>query len=325
MDELWVEVAVDLAPEVVDVDVDHVREAPEVVAPDLFDDHRAREWVALTRHQVLEQRELLLRHLDVGVAATHSSLACIEREITHLPDAVVRMLESTPSDRANPGEQLREGEGLLEVNVDTLEAPIHEENRVIPEQQLGGRLLGRLFPASGHRLEPEVEYSVYAGYGDEDLETGKPEGLSLGGDLRLWLLGKHLLGVSYYTQRNNELRNRREHNAMVYGELALPHGFLARAEYLHQWRDSRPGFAKRADVVYAKLRWDFHRRAYVNYRYNFGEDDSFGRTVNHSIHTLTLGVRPIPRVLAKFETDFHDLDRGIESYVSWGASLGLLF
>jgi hypothetical protein len=30
-------------------------------------------------------------------------------------------------------------------------------------------------------------------------------------------------------------------------------------------------------------------------------------------------------VIAKLETSHHHLDEGIEDYVSWGASLGLLF
>ena len=211
------------------------------------------------------------------------------------------------------------------VSVDTIEAPIHEANRMVPEQQLGGRAHGRLFPDFARALEPSLEYSASVGYGADGLDTGKPEGWNGGADLRVWSGDQHFLGASYYAQENSELADREEHNLMLYGQLVLPMQLLARSEYLHQWRADRRGYARDADVVYAKLRWGFHRRAYLNYRFQFGDDDKYGFTANHVAHTVTLGYRPIPRVIAKLETAFHDLDEGIESYVAWGASLGLLF
>jgi hypothetical protein len=134
-----------------------------------------------------------------------------------------------------------------------------------------------------------------------------------------------MLGASYYGQENGELADREEHNLLLYGQVALPVPVLLRSEYLHQWRTDRPGYTRDADVVYAKARWDFHRRAYLNYRFEFGDDDRYGFTADHTAHTITLGVRPVPRVIAKVETAFHDFDGGIESFVAWGASLGLLF
>jgi hypothetical protein len=211
------------------------------------------------------------------------------------------------------------------VSVDTIEAPIHEANRMVPEQQLGGRVLGRLFPDFARALEPSLEYSASVGYGGDGLDTGKPEGLNGGADLRVWSGDRHFVGASFYAQENSELADREEQNLMLYGQVALPLGLLARSEYLHQWRTGRAGYTRDADVVYASLRWGFHERAYLNYRFQFGDDDKYGFTANHVIHTLTLGYRPTPRVIAKLETASHDLDEGIESYVAWGASLGLLF
>ena len=211
------------------------------------------------------------------------------------------------------------------VIVDTIEVPIHEASRMLPEQQLGGRIHGSLFPHFARRLEPSIEYSLALGYGADGLDTGKTEGLNGGADLRLWSGGRHMLGASYYGQENGELADREEHNLLLYGQLTLPGGFLLRSEYLHQWRDDRPGYVRDADVVYAKLRWDVHRRAYLNYRFEIGDDDRYGYTADHVAHTVTLGVRPVPRVIAKLETAFHDYDGGIGSYVSWAASLGLLF
>jgi hypothetical protein len=211
------------------------------------------------------------------------------------------------------------------VNVDTIEAPIHEANRMVPEQQLGGRVLGRLFPDFARALDVSLEYSASVGYGADRLDTGKPEGWNAGADLRGWSGDQHFLGASYYAQENSELLDRDEHNLMLYGQVALPLQLLARTEFLHQWREHRPGYTRDADVVYAQLRWGFHPRTYLSYRFQFGDDDKYGFTANHVAHTLTLGYRPVPRVIAKLETAIHDLDEGIESYVAWGASLGLLF
>jgi hypothetical protein len=211
------------------------------------------------------------------------------------------------------------------VSVDTIEAPLHEANRMVPEQQLGGRVHGRLFPDLALRLEPSVEYSGSVGYGADRLDTGKPEGWNADADLRLWSGDEHFLGASFYTQENSEIADREEYNLMLYGQVELPMRLLARSEYLHQWRAHRPGYTRDADVVYASLRFGFHERAYLNYRFQFGDDDKYGFTANHVIHTLTLGWRPTPRVIAKLETASHDLDEGIESYLAWGASLGLLF
>lgn len=259
-----------------------------------------------------------------------------DRELTGLPDEREFELEQSYLEYAvSDALKLRAGKFAApigywtpvhwSVNVDTIEIPIHEESRMVPEQQLGGRVHGSLFPDFLPSLEPCVEYSLTLGYGAEGLGTGKPDGLDGGLDLRLWSAGRHLLGLSYYGQENGELQNREEHNLMLYGQVALPAKLLFRSEYLHQWRQDRPGYTRNADVVYAKLRWDFHRRAYFNYRFQYGQDDKYGFTADHTAHTLTLGYRPIPRAIAKVETAFHDLDEGVESYVSWGASLGLLF
>jgi hypothetical protein len=211
------------------------------------------------------------------------------------------------------------------VSVDTIEAPLHEDNRMVPEQQLGGRAHGRLFADFARALEPSLEYSASIGYGADGLDTGKPEGWNASADLRAWSGDRHFLGASYYAQENSELADREEHNLMLYGQVVLPLHFLARTEYLHQWRAHRPGYSRDSDVVYAQLRFDFLTRAYLSYRFQFGDDDEYGFTANHLAHTFTLGYRPVPRVIAKLETAIHDLDEGIESYVAWGASLGLLF
>jgi hypothetical protein len=259
-----------------------------------------------------------------------------DRDITGFPDERDFELEQGYADYAfSDAFRLRGGKFATKfgywipvhwsVNVDTIEPPVFEENHVVPEQQLGGRVHGRWYPDWARRLEPSIEYSAAVGWAEDGLDTGDGDGATTGADLRLWSGDRHFVGASYYGQENGDLDDRRETNMMLYGQIALPGHLLFRTEYLHQWRSSRPRFTRNADMVYAKLRWDFVPRAYFNYRFQFADDDKYGFTAKHEVHTLTLGFRPIPRVILKAETDFHEWDEGIRDYVAWGASLGLIF
>jgi hypothetical protein len=211
--------------------------------------------------------------------------------------------------------------------MDTIEAPLHEQNRLVPEQLLGLRLFGRSFPGELLGLDAEVDYSLHTGYASDELDTGNGEGINGGADLRLWLADRHLLGASFYAQRNGEEGDRAEESGVAYAVIGLPFRLLLRGEYMHQWRqEAGPRAANDLDVLYAALRWDFVSRAYLHYRFSYGDDDRYGFTTEQRTHTLTLGVRPWPRVLAKFEVSAHDYeDRSLDNYLAWAASLGVMF
>jgi hypothetical protein len=212
--------------------------------------------------------------------------------------------------------------------VDTIEPPIHERNRLVPEQQNGGRLHGVIFADDWLGLESEFEYSLFGGYAEEGFDAGNADGLTLGSDAALRLAGDYRVGASLYTQENGDEDHRRETSTMLYGEARLPFHLFARAEYLRQRRDARTrtGLLRDIDVVYAKLRWDFRDDAYLNYRFEFGEDDRYGITVDHTVHRVTLGVRPIPRIRLKAEWARHVYaSPRIENYHFWGASAGIFF
>ena len=213
------------------------------------------------------------------------------------------------------------------INVDTIEAPLYEENRIVPEQQIGLRVFGSIFSDRIRELQTEIEYSLYGGYGEDGWATGKPDGLTLGTDLRLRLEDRHMLGVSLYTQENGDEDDRRENNLMIYAETRLPFDLLLRSEYVRQHRNrTRPGYVHNADLFYAKLRWDFLERAYLNYRFEYGEDDRLGETVDHVAHRFTLGVQPIARIRLKAEYARHILEEGpLGDYDFWGISAGLFF
>jgi hypothetical protein len=177
-------------------------------------------------------------------------------------------------------------------------------------------------------LESEFEYSLFGGYSEEGFDAGNADGLTLGSDTALRLADDYRIGASLYTQENGDEDDRRETSTMLYGEARLPFDLFARTEYLRQRRDARTrtGVLRDIDVVYAKLRWDFRDDAYLNYRFEFGEDDRYGSTVDHTVHRITLGVRPIPRIRLKAEWARHVYaSPRIENYHFWGASAGIFF
>lgn len=214
------------------------------------------------------------------------------------------------------------------IYVDTIQAPIYETNRIAPEQQNGLRVFGSVFAGRFLDMQSELEYSLYGGYADDGYSTNQSNGLSLGTDLRLRLADRYMLGASLYTQENGDEDDRRENALNVYGEAHLPFHLLVRSEYVRQQRDgsTRSVFVRNADMVYAKLRWDFRNDAYLNYRFDFGEDDRQGATNELTIHRVTLGYWPIARIRLKAEyarNIYHG--GGIDDYDFWGVSAGLFF
>jgi hypothetical protein len=213
--------------------------------------------------------------------------------------------------------------------MDTIRPPLHEGLRITPEQQNGFGLSGRWLPLD--RLgDPELRYTAFAGYGsDSEFLDESGDGWSGGADLRVLAREDRFVGVSYYQQRRDfGPRDRGERSIDLYGQASLPGNLLIRGEYVMQSRDRRvPGASSRdVDLTYLKLRWRFHPKAYLNYRFNWGDDDSGASTVVRRIHTLTLGFQPRPSIRLKLELarhDFRDDDR--EDFLYWGASIGALF
>lgn len=211
--------------------------------------------------------------------------------------------------------------------MDTIQKPIHEGTRVVPEQPIGGELSGRFFPEALFDARAEVSYSLYAGWGDNTavFEETESDGLSFGGDLRVLLDDAHLAGVSYYQQDNAKLGHRTERNVMLYGQLELPCNLTFRSEYLHQWRDRRPGRPSTLNITYLKLRWNFRPDFYLNYRANFGDFEAGGEVVDANIHTFTLGYRPATPVRVKLEYSSNRYSGDREDFGYWGVSVGYLF
>jgi hypothetical protein len=212
--------------------------------------------------------------------------------------------------------------------MDSLTPPLYVGNEVIPEQQIGVELAGRIFPRDIAGLDSELSWSLFSGYGGESLDTDRTDGLSVGGDLRLRLAERFLLGTSLYRQKNAELENRSELNGVVYGEAPLPCKLTLRSEYVYSHRDRVGGMSRNADSVYAALRWDAHEMLYLAYRFGYGEDDDEEAltTDERAAHTMTLGILPRPDVRLKLEYSHNELKGGTRpDFDYWAVSLGYLF
>src|SRR4051812_29842858 len=61
--------AIDLAAQVADMDIDRVRAVVEPISPDLFEDHAARQHLALVPDQIFEQLPFAGQQIEVGAAA----------------------------------------------------------------------------------------------------------------------------------------------------------------------------------------------------------------------------------------------------------------
>jgi hypothetical protein len=215
--------------------------------------------------------------------------------------------------------------------MDTIRAPLHEGLRITPEQQNGFELAGHWLPENliGGRLE--LRYSLFAGYGSngELLKSTDSSGWSGGADFRVLVREDRFLGASYYQQqRDLEPSDRSERNFVLYGQVALPANLLLRAEYVKQLRDrhARPNYPRDIDITYVKLRWHFDPRAYLNYRFNWGDDDTGPTNTVRRIHTWTLGIQPRPWLKLKFEYADHDFRDDVrEDFSYWGASIGATF
>jgi len=213
--------------------------------------------------------------------------------------------------------------------MDTIGKPPHATKDLLPEQQVGLELAGRIFPERLASLDGQLDYSLFVGAGGDRIGQDDVHGVTAGGDLRLRLRQRYLIGASAYHQKNDRAMDRSEQNVLVYGQARLPGALTFRTEYLHQWRERPDGaiWSRNLDVGYAKLRWDFARWFYANYRVSYGDDDRAGRrTTEQLVNTFTLGIQPYRDVRIKLEYSVHDFNgHGSEDFRFWGTSLGVRF
>jgi hypothetical protein len=218
--------------------------------------------------------------------------------------------------------------------MDSFTPPLYVGKEVVPEQQIGLELAGRLFSHRWLGVENELGWSLFAGWGEEGFDQDRTEGLSFGGDLHVRIAERYQLGVSGYQQKNRELDDRYERTGVLYGEARLPCALTLRSEWVvsDRSRVEEAGvitaLSREADSVYASLRWDAHRFVYLAYRFGHGEDDDeeLFTTDERTVHTFTLGVLPHPDVRVKLEYNHNELSGGARSdFDHWVVSVGYLF
>src|SRR5271156_6077561 len=118
MYELCVEIAVDLGPQPRYVHVDDVGLRIEVIVPDVFEQHRARDDLAGVLHQILEQPEFARLQRDLFAGPRDLVRQTVEREFADAVDRVLRRaLRAATRQRLDAGEQLGEGVGFGEIVV----------------------------------------------------------------------------------------------------------------------------------------------------------------------------------------------------------------
>ena len=214
------------------------------------------------------------------------------------------------------------------ISTDTIIAPLHEERRFVPEQQIGARLHGVLFPSDRGGRDLRVDYSLFGGYAADGMGTGRAIGPSLGADLRVSEHEWGFAGVSVLSQEVDDLspsRRTTELSGIAYGELLLPCNFLLRGEYLTQRRSGRVDAVGTRHAAYAKLRWSFSN-FYANYRIERADDEELGRNARQWVHRWTLGYSPTPRIRLRAEYARHEVSRSITpDFESWGLWLGVFF
>lgn len=213
--------------------------------------------------------------------------------------------------------------------MDTIEKPPHAVKDLLPEQQVGLELSGRFFPDALSKVSGQLDYALFTGIGHDRLGQEDVEGVTAGADLRLLLGESYLVGAAAYHQKNDAVDDRSELNLLVYGEVKPIEPLTLRTEYLHQRRERqrRKPWDRTLDVVYAKVRWDFARWFYANYRVSYGGDDGEDlRTTDQLVNTFTLGIQPHPAVRVKLEYSLHDFSGGgRKDFDFWGTSVGVRF
>ena len=109
---------VELLAQVADVGLEHARVAAEVVLPDVLEELRAREHAARVEHEVAQQAVLGRGELDVLPRAHDLVRVLVELDVLEREAARLGLGQAAAAqDRADPGDELLEAEGLRDVVV----------------------------------------------------------------------------------------------------------------------------------------------------------------------------------------------------------------
>jgi len=213
------------------------------------------------------------------------------------------------------------------IRTDTVAPPLFESRRFVPEQQVGARVSGRIFPRALQPLDVEVNYSVWGGYASDEVDVDGARGATMGADLRIGAMDRGFLGASFHRQDTEGTADPRdrENDAVVYGELSLPAHFTLRGEYLYQRTHRRSAPDSQIHSVYGKVRWD-HGDWSLNYRFERSDDPDLGPDALQRIDRFTIGYSLLHRVRLKAEYARHrTLRASVPDFDTFALWLGVFF
>ena len=152
-DERAIRAGIDLAAQIVDIDVDHVGDGFRVHAPDLFNDRGARDWTPGMAQQKLQQRIFLRAEVNDAPATADAMRNAINLQILKNKD-IAHGTSAAAQHRVDPGDQFRDGEGLEN---DVIRAGIQACDALLDSGRSGKKNERDVGPAllkSGDELQP---------------------------------------------------------------------------------------------------------------------------------------------------------------------------
>ncbi len=153
LDRFGAERAVHLLAQVADVDIDDVRAVLVLVVPRVLEQLEAGEHLPGRRMNDLEQRELLGRQRDLGVAAPYLPSRRVEAEVTHLEQRGP-LDRAAAGQRSQAGKELGERERLQQVVVGAAVEPSHPVGHGVPRGEHQHRRPDPVLAQPPARLEP---------------------------------------------------------------------------------------------------------------------------------------------------------------------------
>jgi hypothetical protein len=150
------EALVDLQAQPAHGDIDHVGIAVEVHVPHRGGDERARQDLAATAHEQLQQGIFLGRQLDASTAAQHATAQQVQLQIGHAQDGRLARRPAAPQQGPHPRQQLGEGKGLDQVVVGTELQSLHTVVHLVARREEQDRQIRILAPHAAEDL-PAVQ------------------------------------------------------------------------------------------------------------------------------------------------------------------------
>ena len=199
--------------------------------------------------------------------------------------------------------------------LDTVGDPIMEANSYVPSKSNGLEILGTLVGKKG-----EWHYSAAFSLSNTTIDDRDPIKEATGGgiDLSYSRPNQFRIGGSFFVYDDP-----RSEDALASAFLPYLEGYffsnkvLIRSEYLVLQRQTQPD----VETIYGKIKWQFHPKYYLNYRFDKGDDLRYRNLGRHTQQTFTFSFRPENNWRFKLEYAKHRFDRAAgenyEEFAIW--------